>query len=182
VTAAHTEALRVVGSFDPGADGLARKSKELVTEFLRHAESAFARDRFQPGHVTCTGLVRHPREAKILFMLHHRLHRWLLPGGHVEESDKSLADAAGREAREETQVVIDGACAPFLAGIDVHGIPPKHDEPFHLHHDLIWCFHAATEEIAVTTEAPSVMWAGAEDWDRLGAAESIRRSILRAGE
>ena len=64
----------------------------------------------------------------------------------------------------------------------MHGIPPKHDEPFHLHHDLIWCFHAATEEIAVTTEAPSVMWAGAEDWDRLGAAESIRRSILRAGE
>jgi 8-oxo-dGTP pyrophosphatase MutT (NUDIX family) len=115
-------------------------------------------------------------------MLHHRLRRWLLPGGHVEESDKSLADAAAREAREETQVVIDAACTPFLAGIDVHGIPPKRDEPFHLHHDLIWCFRAATEEIAVTAEAPSVLWAGAEDRERLEVAESIRRSLLRAGE
>ncbi len=52
------------------------------------------------------------------------------------------------------------------------------DEPFHLHHDLIWCFRAATEKIAVTEEAPSVLWAGAEDWDRLGVAESIRQSIL----
>jgi 8-oxo-dGTP pyrophosphatase MutT (NUDIX family) len=181
VTAVHTEALRVVGSFDPGADGLAQKSKELVMELLRHVEAPFARACFRPGHATCTALVRHPREARILFMLHHRLHRWLLPGGHVEESDKSLADAAAREAREETQVVIDAACGPFLAGIDVHGIPPKRDEPFHLHHDLIWCFRAATEEIAVTGEAPSVTWAGAEDWDRLGVAESIRRSILRAG-
>ncbi len=181
MTAIHSEALRVVDCFDPGADGLAQKGKELVTDLLRHVESPFAWDCFQPGHVTCTALVRHPCEAKILFMLHHRLHRWLLPGGHVEESDKSLAEAAAREAREETQVGIDAGCAPFLAGIDVHGIPPKRDEPFHLHHDLIWCFRAAEEEIAVTEEAPAVLWASAEDWDRLGVAESIRRSILRAG-
>jgi 8-oxo-dGTP pyrophosphatase MutT (NUDIX family) len=178
VTAA--EALGVVGSFDPGADGMARKSKDLVTDLLRHSQTPFARDQFQPGHVTCTALVRHPRETRYLFMLHHRLHRWLLPGGHVEKSDKSLADAAAREAREETEVAIDTGIASFLAGIDVHGIPPKRDEPFHLHHDLIWCFRAASDEIAVTEEAPSVLWAGPEDWDRLNVAESIRQSILRA--
>ena len=77
-------------------------------------------------------------------------------------------------------VTIDAGFTPFLAGIDVHGIPPKRDEPFHLHHDLIWCFRAAAEEIAVTGEAPSVLWAGAEDWDRLSVAESIRGSIRRA--
>ncbi len=113
-------------------------------------------------------------------MHHHRLHRWLLPGGHVEESDNSLAGAAAREATEETFVRIDQAYAPWLAGIDVHGIPPKKDEPFHLHHDLIWCFRALTEDIQVTDEAPSVLWAGSADWDRLNVAESIRNSILRS--
>ena len=69
--------------------------------------------------------------------------------------------------------------APVLAGIDVHAIPPKGVEPLHLHHDLIWSFRAASETIAVTGEAPSVQWATEADWERLGVAENIRRSILR---
>jgi 8-oxo-dGTP pyrophosphatase MutT (NUDIX family) len=98
----------------------------------------------------------------------------------VEKSDQSLAETAAREAREETRVEIDGGFMPFLAGIDVHGIPPKRREPFHLHHDLIWCFRALTEDIQITDEAPSVLWAGIADWDRLNIAQSIRNSILRA--
>ncbi len=85
-----------------------------------------------------------------------------------------------REAAEETCVQIDPACAPSLAGIDVHGIPPKKGEPFHLHHDLIWCFRALTDDIHFTDEAPSVLWAGSADWDRLNVAESIRNSIFRS--
>jgi hypothetical protein len=91
-----------------------------------------------------------------------------------------MADVAAREAKEENCVEIDPASAPFLVGIDVHGIPPKKDEPFHLHHDLIWCFRALTSEIETTDEAPSVLWAGREDWDRLSIAASIRNSIVRA--
>lgn len=114
-------------------------------------------------------------------MLHHRLQRWLLPGGHVEETDWTLSETARREAREETNVAIDPGFGPFLAGVDVHGIPPKRREPFHLHHDLIWCFRAATDDIIATEEAPSVLWAGPEDWERLDLTESIRQCILRAG-
>jgi 8-oxo-dGTP pyrophosphatase MutT (NUDIX family) len=175
------EALRIVESFDPGADGLARKSKDLVADLLQHGKKPFSRDFFKPGHVTCTALVRHPSEPKCLFMLHHRLQRWLLPGGHVEESDISLAETAAREAREETYVALDPGFVPFLAGIDVHGIPPKRDDPFHLHHDLIWGFHAITDVVSITEEAPEVIWTGAGDWDRLGVAESIRQTIIRAG-
>jgi 8-oxo-dGTP pyrophosphatase MutT (NUDIX family) len=125
-------------------------------------------------------LVRHPTEERCLFMLHHRLHRWLLPGGHVEKSDSSLAEAAAREALEETSVNIDKKVTPFLVGLDVHGIPPKRGKPFHLHHDLVWCFRAATDEITVTEEAHSVVWARPEDWNRLAVPESIRHSIRRA--
>jgi hypothetical protein len=88
-----------------------------------------------------------------------------------------LAAAAAREAAEETLVRVDGGPAALLAGIDVHGIPGKKNEPFHLHHDLIWCFRALTDEIAITDEAPSVLWAQEADWDRLNVAYSIRNSI-----
>jgi 8-oxo-dGTP pyrophosphatase MutT (NUDIX family) len=174
-----SDACTIVEGFDPGADGLARKSRELTLDLLRQTKAPFSRCQFTPGHVTSTALVLHPDESKVLFMYHHRLHRWLLPGGHVEESDASLAAAADREAREETLVEIDPDRAFQLAGMDVHGIPPKQNEPFHLHHDLIWCFRAVTEKIAVTDEAPSVLWAEKADWDRMQLAESIRNSIRR---
>ncbi len=113
-------------------------------------------------------------------MHHHRLRRWLLPGGHVEPEDESLAAAAAREAFEETAVCLDPSISGFLAVLDVHGIPPKKKEPFHLHHDLIWCFRALTETIEQSEEAPEVTCAGPDAWDRLGIAKSIRRSIQRA--
>jgi 8-oxo-dGTP pyrophosphatase MutT (NUDIX family) len=112
-------------------------------------------------------------------MHHRKLRRWLLPGGHVEESDATLAATAAREADEETLVQINPVSIPRLVGIDVHGIPAKKAEPFHLHHDLIWCFRAKTADIAVTDEAPAVLWAGEADWDRLDIAHSIRNSIRR---
>ncbi len=170
-------------AFRPAGDDLAHKSRELTLGLLQHTPSPFSRSQFNPGHITCTALVKHPERAQVLFMHHHRHRRWLLPGGHVEPEDVSLDAAAAREAFEETAVRLDPTASGFLVGIDVHGIPPKKSakkkEPFHLHHDLIWCFRALTETIEQTEEAPEVTWAGPESWDRLALAQSIRRSILR---
>ncbi len=173
-------AIGIVESFDPGADGLAQKSRELTLQLLRLTADPFSRNQFTPGHVTCTALVLHPDGERALMMHHHRLLRWLLPGGHVEGEDEGLAGAAAREAEEETRVRIDGSRAAALVGIDVHGIPPKRGEPFHLHHDLIWCFRAADEAITRTDEALDSVWAGEGEWDRLGIADSIRNAIARA--
>src|SRR5580698_6532924 len=123
------EARRAVESFDPGVDGLSKKSRELTLDLLRQTTAPFSRRQFAPGHVTCTALVLHPDQPKVLFMHHRRLRRWLLPGGHVEESDASLAATAAREADEETLVQINPACLERLVGIDVHGIPAKKGEP-----------------------------------------------------
>jgi len=174
------DALGVVEAFDASDSGLAQKSRELTTGLLLSTPAPFSRDHFTPGHITCTALVLHPTQPLVLFMHHHRLKRWLLPGGHVETGDVSLPAAAAREALEETLVRIDASVEPVLAGIDVHGISPKGSEPYHLHHDLIWCFRALHADIAVTDEAPEVRWAGESEWDGMGIAESIRYSILRA--
>lgn len=174
------EAIRLVSNFDPGDDGLAAKSKDLVLCLLQHGTKPFSPRTYWPGHITCTALILHPREPRVLVILHHRLQRWLLPGGHVEADDPSLDATAAREAEEETHVQLDKKFAPFLAGIDVHGIPPREQLPFHLHHDLIWCFRASNDKFEATAEAPKVRWVGQDDWEQLDLSESIRRTIQRA--
>jgi 8-oxo-dGTP pyrophosphatase MutT (NUDIX family) len=177
--AATQTAIAILESLETAADGLARKSRKLTLDLLAHTPAPFSRAQFTPGHITCTALVLHPQNGSILLMHHHRLHVWLLPGGHIEPSDTSLAAAAAREAFEETLVRIDPCHEPFLASVDVHGIPPKRDEPFHLHHDLIWCFRAVSAEIETTDEATAVLWANEEDCHRLNVAESIHNSMAR---
>jgi len=174
------QSLETVRAFHAATDGLARKSAELTAGLLLHSPDPFSRNQFTPGHITCTAAVLHPSEPLVLFMHHHRLNRWLLPGGHVEPGDVSLSDAAAREALEETRVHLDAAFIPFLGGIDVHGIPPRRDEPYHLHHDLIWCFRAGSDRIETTDEAPRVAWVADARWDELEIADSIRNAIGRA--
>ncbi len=175
------ETIRTVAGFEPGEDGLAVKSKDLVSMLLEYGMKPFSARQYWPGHITCTALIFHPRDRRVLMMHHHRLRRWLLPGGHVEKTDLTLSAVAAREAKEETKVQLDSKRTPFLAGIDVHGIPSKEREPFHLHHDLIWCFRATSDQCSVTTEALDLLWAQESEWDKLDLSPSIRNSIRRAG-
>jgi 8-oxo-dGTP pyrophosphatase MutT (NUDIX family) len=173
-----TEALALVRSYpaSPEED----KSRELILALLEFTSAPFSRDQFHPGHITCTALVLHPNGLRFLLMHHHRHRRWLLPGGHVEESDVTLAEAARREAIEETEALIAHSGPVRLAGMDVHGIPARKGEPFHLHHDLIFVLSASSEEFALTAEAPQVAWCGLEEFDRFQLPGSIRRAAGRA--
>jgi len=166
--------------FDASGDGEAEKSKELALAMLAATPTPLSRRQFNPGHITCTGLVLSPDRRQILLVLHRRLQRWLLPGGHVEPDDRRIGDAAQREVVEETgaELLEDGA--PRLVGVDVHGIPPRPDEVFHLHHDLIFQFQAASEECHPSEEAREVLWCGVEEFDRYRLPGSVRRSYARA--
>ena len=168
-----------VDRFEPQGDDLAAKSKSLTRSLLKHAGAPLSRTHFMPGHITCTAVIVHPHEQSILLMFHHRLKMWLLPGGHVEEQDATLRDVAAREAKEETLVQIVAPIGDGIVGIDVHCIPAKGAEPYHLHHDLLWAFRAGTEHIAVTDEAPQVAWAKQEDWLRFAVPDNICRAARR---
>jgi len=165
------EAVSLVTSF--AASPEEEKSRELILALLEHTPAPFSRDQFHPGHITCTALVLHPDGQRVLLVHHHRLRRWLLPGGHVEESDRTLPDAARREAAEETAVRIVHGSTARLAGMDVHGIPAHKAEPFHLHHDLIFRLNAEASDITCTAEAPEVAWCGMDEIDRYGVPGSI---------
>ena len=175
---ATSEALALVRSFEASPEE--EKSRELILALLELTEAPFSRDQFHPGHVTCTAVVLHPNGRDFLLMHHHRHRRWLLPGGHVEETDVTSSDTARREAIEETGVRIRGAGAVRLAGMDVHGIPARNGEPFHLHHDLIFVFTAESEVFVVTEEAPQIAWCAMEEVTRYQLPSSIARAAQRA--
>jgi 8-oxo-dGTP pyrophosphatase MutT (NUDIX family) len=170
----------LLSQFDPATDGEAAKSKELALALLDRSPEPFSRRQFNPGHITCTGLVLSPARDRILLVLHRRLQRWLLPGGHVEPDDPLIGDAGRREVVEETGAILRADSAPLLAGVDVHGIPPRRDEPFHLHHDLIFRFQAVSETFRRSAEVREVAWCSVAEFERYQLPGSIRRSYARA--
>ena len=165
--------------FSTGTDGEAEKSRELILALLAHSPSPFSRDIYSPGHITCTGVVLAPGGSAVLLVHHRRLDRWLLPGGHAEPDDASIADVARREVIEETGASLNGA-APRLVGIDVHPIPPNKREPLHLHHDLIFAFQADAERFQVSEESRAVLWCPLDQFSRYDLPGSICRSVVRA--
>lgn len=155
------------------------KSRELVLMLLRHTPAPYYRQQYTPGHITATACVLHPDGGRFLLVHHKRLDRWLFPGGHVEAEDDVIWDTACREAVEETGVLL-ALQTPLLTGIDVHGIPCRKQEPYHLHHDLIFRFRAQSPELMVTEETRAVVWCSPAEFERYDLPPSIRECVERS--
>ena len=166
-------------SFADPSDGAALKSRDLALLLLECSPTPFWRGQFTPGHITCTGLILAPDGERLLLVHHRRLDRWLLPGGHVEPEDAAIQNAARREVIEETgaQLAADPDC--LLAGIDVHGIPSNHREPYHLHHDLLFHFRAVSDLCQVSEESRAVAWCAPAEFDGYGLPGNLRRAYFR---
>jgi 8-oxo-dGTP pyrophosphatase MutT (NUDIX family) len=172
------DVIHIAAAFDDPTDGQAMKSLELILMLVERSPAPFSREQFTPGHITCSGLVLAPDGRRLLVVHHRRLGRWLLPGGHVEPEDLSVVDAARREVVEETGAML--APGASLAGADVHGIPGKGHEPYHLHHDLLFQFRALAEELRVSEESQAVAWCAPDEFDKYGIPDNVRRAYRRA--
>lgn len=158
------------------------KSVELIEMVLSETQNPFSRQQFSPGHLTATGLVIHPDGYGILMVLHGRLKRWLLPGGHLEdEVDADVFETARREVLEETGVRVIGG---RIVGADVHGIPAKikegiEVEPYHLHHDILVCFEALGTDLTISEESSEVRWVWPDDFETFSVPGNVRRAYAR---
>ncbi|MDT9680795.1 NUDIX hydrolase [Streptomyces sp. TRM76323] len=56
------------------------------------------------GHLTASALVVDPERGRVLLTLHRKLRMWLQMGGHCEPGDRTMAEAALREATEESGI------------------------------------------------------------------------------
>jgi dehydro coenzyme F420 reductase / coenzyme F420-0:L-glutamate ligase / coenzyme F420-1:gamma-L-glutamate ligase len=100
---------------DPGQ----RAVREAMLAFLAARPDALHRECL-PGHFTASTLVVDPSRDAVLLTLHRRMRLWLQLGGHFED-DKSIVDAARREAVEEGGIP-DLTLDPAILNLDVHRV------------------------------------------------------------
>src|SRR5258705_5067913 len=115
--------IRLVREYAPGT-GEDDSFKERTIELLRATPHPFRRRQYTPGRITSSAVVFNPDASSVVIIWHHRLQRWLQPGGHVEENEDPFV-AAVREVPEETGIP-QSSLHPIGGGlidISIHRIP-----------------------------------------------------------
>jgi 8-oxo-dGTP pyrophosphatase MutT (NUDIX family) len=131
-------------------------------------------------HVTAGALL--VRRAEILLVEHRAYGIVLQPGGHLEPTDATLADAAERELAEETGIDPGAvSCASQVPAYVEYGkVParPEKDEPVHFHLDFGYAFTTADGDVGRIQESE----VRGASWYPLAVAERlvghrIRRAV-----
>jgi 8-oxo-dGTP pyrophosphatase MutT (NUDIX family) len=132
--------------------------------------------RDQPGaHFTASAVVVDDTAVRTLLVHHRKSGSWFQPGGHFEPGDGSPAEAALREAREETGLDVRLA-APGLLDVDVHWIP--WDEHYHL--DLRFLVVARGELAPDRAEVHAAEWLTWEEAFARLDEPALRRALTKA--
>ncbi|MFF7363374.1 NUDIX domain-containing protein [Streptomyces sp. NPDC008125] len=127
----HHDASLVLKAYGDGTDaGQAELRQTYLDHLDAHPDGMWKA--CGAGHLTASALVLDPAAGRVLLTLHKKLGMWLQMGGHCEPEDATLADAALREATEESG--IDGLVLPAGGPVrlDRHPIPA----PCHWHLDV----------------------------------------------
>lgn len=99
------------------------------------------------GHIVAGGFIYARKERKFLVLYHKDLNMFLYPGGHINDDDINLLEAAKREIREETGLynleqikLFDDKLMPI--DIDMHTVPynERLKLPEHFHYEFRYLF------------------------------------------
>ena len=152
----HAEALSLLR----GWSAPDRAQEELRRRYVAHLEAhPDATDRScRPDHLTTSALVVSADHREVLLTLHAKAGRWFQLGGHCEPADRSLADAALREATEESGVA-DLLLDPVPVHLDEHEVTFC-GAPGLVHHlDVRFVAVAPAGAVAtVSAESTDVRW------------------------
>lgn len=157
-----------------GMDGLrdaALELEKMVRQSIAKGTNPFSKSNIE-GHITASGIVIDRQTDQVALIHHAKYDKWLFPGGHCEEKDLTILDAAKREIFEEIgipynkiyetitlgkniqehQMIFYNRFIPF--DIDIHEIPfdEKNSIQSHKHYDLRYLFFADFETINLNTK------------------------------
>lgn len=151
----HEAATRVLKEWTPPGDdpGQERLRLAYLEHLAEHPDGVWKS--CAAGHTTAGALVVDADGERVLLTLHRKLRRWLQTGGHCEPGDASLADAALREATEESG--IEGLT--LLPGGPVR--LDRHPTPCAWHLDVQYAVRAPRGAVAaMSDESLDLRWFG----------------------
>jgi 8-oxo-dGTP pyrophosphatase MutT (NUDIX family) len=125
----HASATELLENWKP-ATHPEQSVREAMLAFLGSAPRGCLREH-APGHITASAVVFSHDEREVLLTLHPRVGRWIQLGGHCEQGDETVVDAALREATEESGIA-GLEVEPGLYGAQAHpitcslGVPTRH--------------------------------------------------------
>ncbi|MEV6021295.1 MULTISPECIES: NUDIX hydrolase [unclassified Streptomyces] len=123
------------------------------------------------GHLTASALVVDPSRGRVLLTLHRKLRMWLQMGGHCEPGDATLAEAALREATEESGVEGLTLLPGGPVTLDRHPIPA----PCHWHLDVQYAALAPAEAVeAISDESLDLRWFAYDEVADVADASVVR--------
>ncbi|WP_245606028.1 NUDIX hydrolase [Promicromonospora kroppenstedtii] len=137
-----------------------------------------------PDHLTASTLVLSHDGARVLLTLHAKARRWFQLGGHLEPGDRTLADAAAREAREESGIA-DLVVDAVPVHLDEHVVPfcrPGTGDPGRPVHHLDVRFVAVAgpdAETALSDESLALRWWSADALPDPELTELVRLARAR---
>lgn len=169
----HAELLQLINQYKqqlPDESASANEFKDFVNRNL--GNSVYSRQNFD-GHLTASAFLLNDAGTHLLFLQHKKLNRWLQPGGHIDDTDSSILDAALREMEEETGLKRTDVelISLDIFDLDAHLIPenPKKSEPSHTHFDVRYLFEVTNESnIKVNLgEAKDLKWLEINELEKL---------------
>ena len=167
------------------ADALEEDSVARIRTFVAGGADPFSRATPE-GHVTGSAVVSRPDGSAFLLVLHRRLSRWLQPGGHTEDADASVFDAAVREACEETGIAADAFRGAARARDPRRRRPPdpgaRRGAPRTSTSTCATSSRRSGPSTSQASEDPSrpMRWASLEEAVSLGIDASLERALRKA--
>jgi 8-oxo-dGTP pyrophosphatase MutT (NUDIX family) len=164
------------------ADGLQAELRDAFLSYAQQHANPTSRECL-PDHLTASALVVSSDTTKVLLCLHRKVGLWLQFGGHVEPGDATLADAALREAREESGLADVRLVDPVPLRLDRHPAPCSRRARHHLDVQFLAVVDATATPL-ISEESIDVRWF---DVDALptDTDDAVRRlvdaSVHRAG-
>ena len=170
------DAVRLLEAWDPREPG----QDVLRAEFLHHLATVpqAVHRTGRPDHLTASALVLSADHTHVLLDLHRKVRRWLQFGGHLEPGDRSVADAALREAREESGIDDLRLLGSAPVRLDRHPAPCRGGEPGD-HLDVQWVAVAAPgAQPTASAESLEVAWWAVDALPETD--DSVRRLVAAA--
>lgn len=110
-----------------------------------------------PEHVTASCFVFSSDYERVLLCFHRKGQFWVQFGGHIELQDASVADAALREAREESGIAELTLCSEAIVDLDRHELHGGFACAAHWDVGFV-AIAAADVDFATSDESEDVRW------------------------